>query len=401
MYKLKFKPLIKKGWILGVINTGRQMFGWLQQVVPFVYLVPLAAVSGAVMATYLSGPMIKHPPNLFFCAVVLSSWFCGMGAGLLAVFFSVIALDYYFIPPIYALGISLEDAPDIMVFVASAAFVSWLSRQGSRAEDPIWQMPVESNVKVTQKNVASYEPETSLLPENTAQEKLQQPDDNAVPANTWSASVRAYVESSATPCPVQASLFCREGEYWTIQYGGQIARLKATRGLECLAILLVHPGREFHVRELIGPVSPINGPPPHEFQENERTQLTGSLSDIDPILDARAKIEYGRRLKELQRELDDAERLNEPERASRIRQERDCIAEQLALAVGLGGRNRNAASQTERARSAVTKRIKISIQRISEAMPSLGHHLTARVKTGYFCSYTPHPNRPCPWTVRF
>jgi hypothetical protein len=31
------------------------------------------------------------------------------------------------------------------------------------------------------------------------------------------------------------------------------------------------------------------------------------------------------------------------------------------------------------------------------AIPSLGYHLAARIKTGYFCSYNPHPERPVPW----
>ena len=77
----------------------------------------------------------------------------------------------------------------------------------------------------------------------------------------------------------------------------------------------------------------------------------------------------------------------------------DALAEQLAAAVGLGGRNRRSGSAAERARSAVTKRIKSSIKRIGEAIPSLGSHLATRVKTGYFCSYNPPSERPVAWKV--
>ena len=45
------------------------------------------------------------------------------------------------------------------------------------------------------------------------------------------------------------------------------------------------------------------------------------------------------------------------------------IAQQLAAAVGLGGRDRQASSDAERARSAVTKRIKEAVSRIAEAIP--------------------------------
>jgi hypothetical protein len=45
----------------------------------------------------------------------------------------------------------------------------------------------------------------------------------------------------------------------------------------------------------------------------------------------------------------------------------------------------------------VTKRIKNSIHRIGQVIPSLRIHLAARVKTGYFCSYNPHPERMVAW----
>jgi hypothetical protein len=73
------------------------------------------------------------------------------------------------------------------------------------------------------------------------------------------------------------------------------------------------------------------------------------------------------------------------------------IADYLASAIGLGGRDRKTSSDAERARSAVTKCIRKAIQRIDEANPSLGYHLAARIKTGYFCSYNPHPERPVNW----
>jgi non-specific serine/threonine protein kinase len=73
------------------------------------------------------------------------------------------------------------------------------------------------------------------------------------------------------------------------------------------------------------------------------------------------------------------------------------IAQQLATAVGLGGRDRRAPSDAERARSAVTKRIKEAIKRIGKAIPLLGRHLANQVKTGYYCSYTLDPDRVFDW----
>lgn len=53
----------------------------------------------------------------------------------------------------------------------------------------------------------------------------------------------------------------------------------------------------------------------------------------------------------------------------------------------------------ERARSAVTKRIRDALQKIEKNHPSLGRHLSARVKTGYACMYAPDPDQPVAWQL--
>ncbi len=197
--------------------------------------------------------------------------------------------------------------------------------------------------------------------------------------------------------PPKESVFLRQGDYWTIRYQGQCAILKATRGLDCLGHLLCHPGRDVHVNELLArpvglPASALLG----GLREGG-CSVTAGLQDAGPILDSRAKAEYKRRINELQADLEEAERFNDSYRAARVRCEMDAIAEQLAVAVGLGGRDRRSSCNAERARSAVTKRIKEAINRIAEVIPPLGCHLAARIKTGYFCSYNPHPDRPVAW----
>jgi non-specific serine/threonine protein kinase len=115
------------------------------------------------------------------------------------------------------------------------------------------------------------------------------------------------------------------------------------------------------------------------------------------MLDTQAKAEYQRRLHELRQELNEAERFKDPHRKAQAQNEVEAIAGHLASAVGLGGRDRKSSSDAERARSAVTKCIKKAIEKIGDAIPSLGYHLAARIKTGYFCSYNPHPDRPVSW----
>ena len=47
-----------------------------------------------------------------------------------------------------------------------------------------------------------------------------------------------------------ACVFHQEGEYWTLAYRGQTARLRDTKGLHYIARVLAEPGRDLHVRDL-------------------------------------------------------------------------------------------------------------------------------------------------------
>ncbi len=215
-------------------------------------------------------------------------------------------------------------------------------------------------------------------------------------------SMPESLEEPLASCPVlsplEETVFMRQGDYWTIRYQGQVAMLKATRGLECLSYLLRRPERDVHVTELLA--TPIDLPAPglrSGFWEVGRDAVTVGRQDCGRILDSKAKAEYKRRVDELRSDMEEAAQFNDSYRAAIARSEMDAIREQLAAAVGLGGRDRHSSSQAERARSAVTRRIKEAINRIAEVIPPLGCHLAARIKTGYFCSYNPHPDRPVAW----
>jgi hypothetical protein len=336
------------------------------------YGIAIAAVAIAALATLWLGSAMKHPATFFFCSVVLSSRFGGIWAGIFATLVSAIALDYFFIPPLYGLGIGAEEAPDMMAFLASALLVGWLSGGRKRVLNSVAETSEKPSAKVFPTDCGPGHAED--LREETAHSRTEEDG------------------------------FFKQGEYWTIQYQGEIGQFKATRGFYCLAILLQNPGREFHVREFSGILLDSSATDGRDGlmcnSKDGSVQARAALGDAGPVLDWRGKAECTRRLQELSEELKEAERLNDPQRAETARQERESIASYLAGAVGLGGRDRKASSQTERARSAVTKRIKGSIHKLTETMPALGCHLAATIKTGYFCSYNPGPASAIRWKVR-
>src|SRR5712664_2072871 len=200
-------------------------------------------------------------------------------------------------------------------------------------------------------------------------------------------------------------IFCKEGEYWAIGYGRKYFRLKDTKGLGYLAHLLHHPGVEFHVLDLAGGIasqrekgSQSTHGLPRGAEDLEKAGIhIGSLGDAGEMLDEQAKIAYRRRLSELREELEEAKQVGNIERAGSAEQEIDALTSELSRAVGLGGRNRRAASASERARQSIGKTIKSVLERIAQSDAALGDILSRCIKTGTVCSYQPDPDFPIAW----
>jgi hypothetical protein len=204
----------------------------------------------------------------------------------------------------------------------------------------------------------------------------------------------------------ERAIFRKEGEFWTVGYGGKFFRLKDTKGLGYLAHLLRHPAVEFHVLDLAGGIAgerddetgqSVRGLPRRdEDLENAGIHIT-SLGDAGEMLDEQAKVAYRRRLSELREELEEAKELGNVERAEQAEEEINALTRELSRAVGLGGRNRRAASASERARQSITKTIKAVLERIAQSDTALGDLFSRCIKTGNFCSYEPDPDFPIAW----
>jgi AAA ATPase domain len=212
------------------------------------------------------------------------------------------------------------------------------------------------------------------------------------------ASSEPAVEAAAPE--VSGNLFRRDGEYWTVAFEGRVVRLKDTKGLRHLARLLAYPGREFQATELeaaegqAAPAAPVGL---RDRAASGELAVRPDLGDAGVLLDATAKAAYRARLDELRAELEEAERFNDPVRAAKASAERDFLVGELARAVGLGGRDRRAASHAERARLNVTRAIRRAMASLTKANPPLGRHLSATIRTGRYCSYSPDPRVPITW----
>jgi len=106
-------------------------------------------------------------------------------------------------------------------------------------------------------------------------------------------------------------------------------------------------------------------------------------------LDARAKAEYRERLDDLHEQLREAEQFGDPGRRQRAQEELDALAEQLARAVGAGGKDRLIASDIERARINVQRRLRDTLERIGAHDAELARYLAAALQTGTYCCFDP------------
>jgi hypothetical protein len=166
-----------------------------------------------------------------------------------------------------------------------------------------------------------------------------------------------------------ANIFRRDGDVWTLVFDGVEARLADAKGLRDLHTLLARPGIDVAASSLV---------------------TDGFVSADDaPVLDARAKEAYRRRLDDLDRELDRAGMRGDAGRAEILEKERQALLDELRRAAGLGGRDRSLNSDRERLRKAVTARIRDILRRLDGRHPALAAHLRASVHTGAMCVYAP------------
>lgn len=89
----------------------------------------LASVASAVILAMVVDHYWQSTPyvSLFLCAILCSAWFGGFRQALLAIALSVLAFDYYFLPPTHTLEVNLNELPRLILFAVAALLVGSLA----------------------------------------------------------------------------------------------------------------------------------------------------------------------------------------------------------------------------------------------------------------------------------
>lgn len=188
--------------------------------------------------------------------------------------------------------------------------------------------------------------------------------------------------------PGEASLR-RVGHLWELTWAGTCVPVPELKGLIDLAVLLERPGTDVPALELAAGAG-VRG------RRVAPEEDTGRPGDLGEQIDASARAAYAARIRELRAELDEADAAGDAERGAKVQKELDFLTRELSSAYGLHGPRRSG-DPAEKARAAVTGRIRAALAKIREAHPGLGRHLDRSVVTGRFCAY--RPEEPVTWTV--
>ncbi len=175
---------------------------------------------------------------------------------------------------------------------------------------------------------------------------------------------------------ISGNVFRKQGDVWNLSFGGQTLQMPAMRGFDDIARMLARPNEDLHCADLA----------------DVKVQSAGM-----EVADARSLQAYRLRLAELDSGLADAIAAEDDHLAEKLEAEREAVLREVGRAAGIGGRKRTSGGANERARSAVTWRIRHAIRKIGKLHPPLGRHLERSLRTGTFCNY--RPEQPMDWQL--
>lgn len=188
--------------------------------------------------------------------------------------------------------------------------------------------------------------------------------------------IRREQKTNRPVLPAEDNYFVKDAAAWKLSYDGTLVQMPELKGFYDLQKMLREPRQLFHCAELMG--SSVN-------DQGEK------------LIDEKARTAYQKKILDLQIDLQEAEQRSDYIRIEKLQAEYDRLVDHLSRSLGLKGKARETGSTVEKARSALTWRIRNAIARIEQHHPLLGAHLSNAIKTGILCSY--QPDREITWTT--
>jgi hypothetical protein len=171
------------------------------------------------------------------------------------------------------------------------------------------------------------------------------------------------------------NIFKKEGQMWTLRFGGIETHLKHSKGLLYISYLLGSPYQEYHVAELVRAA----GDP----AEKVLNFSSGEVSSKETIAN------YRKRLLLIRTELKDASDKGDSLLKKELKEEKLALEKQLLQALGMRGKLKKNPDETKRQANAVSEAISRSFKTIDKIHPTFWRHLFNAINRGEYLSYTP------------
>ncbi|MFB2898524.1 PAS domain S-box protein [Aerosakkonemataceae cyanobacterium BLCC-F50] len=108
----------------------------------FPYVVAIDTTGVALLLTHWLEPLMTRTSSpLFLIAIIVTTWYGGFYPGMLSVVLSVLAIDYFLIPPIYQLSIfTTDDLVRLVIFTLIALLIHFLSNNLKNSKRKVQQL---------------------------------------------------------------------------------------------------------------------------------------------------------------------------------------------------------------------------------------------------------------------
>ena len=118
----------------------------------FHYAIAVVTVGTAVIGGLVFHRMSGFAPttSLFFCGIMFVAWFSGTAPGIVATALTILAFDYFFLPPFNSFALPPKDIPQLFVFAIGASFVVTLCAAQRRSADALKRVRDEQKVALLQ-----------------------------------------------------------------------------------------------------------------------------------------------------------------------------------------------------------------------------------------------------------